>query len=206
MKSEGAEVFLFNELKAGNPRAFDCIFRDYYSLLCRYSYSLVRDKDNAQSLVQNAFVRLWENRFSLDHVTNLPAYLTSMVRSESLNWLRHEKHNLHLASLPPDLRSENPREGDIHASDFTGKLVISISTLPDRCREAFEMSRFDNLTAREIADRMGISVKGVEALITRALKSLRAELSEFLPSREGKEEKGCILFLLLRNFCKKAFS
>ena len=65
--------------------------------------------------------------------------------------------------------------------EFEEKLVVVLSNLPERCRIAFEYSRFENLTYPEIAEKMGISVKAVEALISRALKTLRIELKEYLP-------------------------
>lgn len=198
MENDSLDAFLFSEFKAGNPRAFDKLFRNLYPINCRYAYSIVHDHDKAQGLVQEVFVRLWEKRISLEHVTNLPSYLTSMVRNESLNYIRHEKKNIHLASLPSELKSEVPDEQNLFASDFTEKLIAALSNLPDRCREAFEMSRFENLTNKQIAEKMEISTKGVEALITRALKSLRHSLSSFLPSAREKNLKDSILFLLFR--------
>ncbi len=201
MEVESQDEFLFSELKAGNSRAFDKIFRQWYPLLCRYSCSIVHDSDKAQSLVQNVFVKLWETRFSLGHINNLPAYLTHMVRNESLNDLRSEKRNIHLPSFAPEMKNEGSGDAGILASDFTEKLVAALAQLPERCREAFELSRFEELSNREIAEKMDISVKGVEALMTRALKSLRRSLSEYLPSGKEKALPGKILFLLFQK-CK----
>lgn len=198
MESENQERLLFSELKEGNSRAFDKIFTNLYPILCRYSQSLVSDQDKAQSLVQNVFVRLWENRFSLGHIESIPSYLTVMVRNESLNYLRHERRNVHDISLLSELKDEKSQEQDLLLSDLTEKLVIALSHLPGRCREAFELSRFENLSNREIAEKMNISVKGVEALITRALKSLRVSLIDFLPSSNKHSLPGMVLWLLFK--------
>lgn len=203
--SERQDTFLFSELKAGNPRAFDKIFKSLYPILSRYACSILHDHDKSQSLVQEVFVRLWENRFSLDHVRNLPAYLTSMVHNESLNYLRHEKKNVSLASFPPGLKVEESDQQSMGASDFMESLVAALSNLPSRCREAFEMSRFENMTNVEIAAKMGISVKGVEALMTRTLKILRRSLSDFFPSSDKKDLSGSsILFLFIKRNKTKA--
>ncbi len=205
MEIESQDEFLFSELKAGNSRAFDKIFRQWYPLLCRYSCSIVHDSDKAQSLVQNVFVKLWETRFSLGHITNLPAYLTHMVRNESLNELRSEKRNIHVPSFVSEIKSDGSGDTANLYSDFTENLVAALALLPERCREAFELSRFEELSNREIAEKMDISVKGVEALMTRALKSLRRSLSEYLPSGREKSITGKILFLLFQK-CRNRLS
>jgi RNA polymerase sigma-70 factor, ECF subfamily len=195
---ERMDGFLFAELKAGNQRAFDKIFNDYYQNLCRLAYSIVHDEDNAHSLVQHVFVKLWENRSSLDHVDRLLPYLTSMVRNHCINFVNREKRNIKLADIPADTQIGNTTECQIDLDEFEEKLIIALNTLPERCKMAFEYSRFENLTNKEIAQRMEISVKGVEALIGRALKSLRMLLADYLPSSESKNIQSPILFFLFR--------
>jgi RNA polymerase sigma-70 factor (ECF subfamily) len=158
----------------------------------------VRDQDKAQSLVQNVFVKLWETRYTLGHITNLPAYLTHMVRNESLIYLRSEKRSIHMPLFTPEMKIESSEDDRFLSSDFTEKLVAALALLPERCREAFELSRFEELSNREIAEKMDISAKGVEALMTRALKSLRRTLSGYLPSGREKATPGKILLLLFQ--------
>jgi RNA polymerase sigma-70 factor (ECF subfamily) len=200
---EQIDSFLFAELKAGNQRAFDKIFNDHYQNLCRFAYSVVHDEDNAHSLVQHVFVKLWENRASLDHVDRLLPYLTSMVRNHCINFVNREKRNIKLADIPADTQTGNTTENQIDLDEFEEKLIIALNTLPERCKMAFEYSRFENLTNKEIAQRMEISVKGVEALIGRALKSLRIALADFLPSARNGKSAGTILFAIFRTFREK---
>ena len=185
-----SDLTLLDEMRKGRTRAFDRIFCDHYPNLCRYAYSLVHDEDMSHSLVQAVFVKLWESRESLGHVENLTAYLTTMVRNHCINFLNREKKLTKPGKLPYDTHQDNGTENLILKNDFEEKMIVAVTSLPGRCRTAFELSRFDNLSNKEIATRMGISVKGVEALIGRALKFLRANLSEYLPgNNEPKERK-----------------
>lgn len=198
MAKETLDNFLVTELKAGNIRAFEKIFRDHYILLCRYCNTIIKDEDKSQSLVQNVFVRLWENHASLSDIGNLPPYLVTMTRNEALNYLNREKRIVRMGVLPDELHTNIAADEKLKESEISAKLTLATFTLPDRCREAFEYSRFDNLSNSEIALKMGISVKGVEALMTRALKHLRSELAEFLPSARNKKLPGNLLLFIFR--------
>lgn len=176
------QQFILDELQKGNERAMSFIFKKYYKPLSQYSYTFTKDQDKSESLVQEAFIRLWEKRESLYNVENLFSYLTVMVRNISIDYLRKEKtsHKIHREIAANE--SVNTTEEYISKNEFEQKLLESVLKLPERCRIAFELSRFESLTNKEIAENMQISVKGVEALIGRSLKLLRAELEEFLPS------------------------
>ena len=197
MAGKPLDDFLLSELIAGNERAFDKVFHSCYDNLCRFSNTIVHDEDLAQSLVQNVFVKLWEKRETLGNVDHLQRYLVSMVRNESINYLNREKRNVRVGELP-ESPVEPTAETDIKAGEFTERLVLAFSELPERCRQAFEYSRYDRLTNREIAGKMGISQKAVEALITRSLKQIRVKLREFLPSGRNLKLPGDLLFLFMR--------
>lgn len=198
MTNEKSDKFLLSELKSGNERAFEKIFKDHYPNLVRYTQTIIHDKDKSQSLAQNVFVKLWEKRKQLDEVRNLLPYLITMVKYEAINYLKHEKRQVRLPNVPEGLGYEYSTEIIIKQNDLQERIIIAFDKLPERCREAFGLSRFENLTNSEIATRMGISIKGVEALITRSMKILRTELSEFLPSAKDKILPGNILFLFFR--------
>jgi RNA polymerase sigma-70 factor (ECF subfamily) len=173
--------FLMFELQNGQERAFDYIFRKYFKALCAQANSYVNDIDKAQSLVQDCFVKLWINRESAGGIKNLPSYLAFMVRNQCVDYLRKTKSLQNLHEEAQKETTETYAEDSIFKSDFEEKLIIVLSELPERSRMAFEYSRFENLTYKEIADKMGISVKAVEALVSRALKTLRTQLKDYLP-------------------------
>ncbi|HAQ20513.1 MAG TPA: hypothetical protein DCR40_14980 [Prolixibacteraceae bacterium] len=202
---EANPQFILNELQKGNTRAFDFIFNEYYISLSRFSWSFVKDQDIAESIVQEVFLKLWEKRKNLIQVDNLLSYLMGMIRNQCIDYLRKEKAN---SKAYLNLRSEvsaNTTEEQISKNEFEEKLLQSILKLPERCRIAFEMSRFDGYVNKEIAQRMEISVKGVEALIGRSLKLLRVELVEFLPPVHDKKQNGggSVLFSLFLKRLKK---
>lgn len=174
--------FILDELRKGNERAMSFIFKEYYKPLSHYSYTFTKDQDKSESLVQEAFIRLWEKRETLNNVENLFSYLMVMVRNISIDYLRKEKTNHKIHREIATNESVNTTEEYISKNEFEQKLIESVLKLPERCRIAFELSRFESLTNKEIAENMQISVKGVEALIGRSLKLLRSELEEFLPS------------------------
>lgn len=189
--------FILDELKRGNERAFDLIFQQYYKPLCQFAFSFIKDQNTAESLVQEIFIKLWEKRENITNVDNILSYLVGMVRNQSIDFIRKEKSKSKIyASLQLE-KSGNTTEEQISRNEFEESLLKSIANLPERCRTAFEMSRFEGLSNKEIAQKMEISVKGVEALIGRSLKLLRAELQEFLPSLSEKNSKGgTVLFSL----------
>ncbi len=196
---EGNQQFILNELKKGNERAFDFVFKEYYKPLSQFSFSFIKDQDKAESLVQDVLIKLWEKHTNLDNIDNLISYLMVMVRNISIDYLRKEKTIQKIYKEAKSTNSANTTEEHISRNEFEEKLLISILKLPDRCRVAFELSRFESLTNKEIAENMKISVKGVEALIGRSLKHLRDELQEFLPSsRTKKNNHNFLLFSLFR--------
>ena len=199
---EHIDSFLFGELKAGNTHAFDKIFNDHYQNLCRFANSIVHDLDTAQSLVQNVFVKLWENHATLNHIDQLFPYLTSMVRNHCINFINREKRNTIVPDFPAEAQTGNTTENQLDLNELEEKLIVALTALPERCKMAFEYSRFENLTNNEIAQKMEITTKGVEALIGRALKSLRISLVEYLPSSKCAKLPDIILFGLFSKILK----
>lgn len=196
--TESEQLFILNELQKGNERAFDIIFNEYYNSLTRFSFSFVKDQSKAEGIVQEVFIKLWEKRSCLVNVDNLFSYLMTMVRNQSIDHLRKEKSQMKVYKNITTEESVNTTEEQISRNEFEEKLLLTIYKLPERCRIAFEMSRFDGCSNREIAQKMQISIKGVEALIGRSLKFLRSELKEFLPAQTIKENKraGTVLLSL----------
>ena len=191
--SDSPDQFLLMELKRGNSKAFDLIFNKYYNTLCRFAYTQVQDGDIPQGLVQNVFLKLWERRFILGEIKNLAGYLVTMVKNQIYDYLK-EQQLLNIDTKTWETIADNSTEQEILSRNFEEQLVLSIAKLPPRCRIAFEFSRFENMSNKEIASKMDISVKGVEALIGRSLKSLRVDLREFLPSFDLKNVNPILLF------------
>ncbi|MCX6237653.1 MAG: RNA polymerase sigma-70 factor [Bacteroidia bacterium] len=179
-ENENSDCFLFTQMRLGKEEAFDFIFRKYYKVLSVQAIRYVHDQDSAQSLVQDCFVRFWEKRRELSNIVDLYSYLFCMVRNRCIDHIR-ERQRTHIVQITNQTDSpENVTEEKIDANDLNSHLWLAIANLPDRCRKAFEYSRIDGLTYAQISIKMAISHKVVEALISRALKLLRANLANFL--------------------------
>ena len=179
---ENAKIdYLIFELQNGQERAFDYIFRKYFKVLCAQANTYVNDLDKAQSLVQDCFIKLWVNRKDAGGIRNLSAYLTSMIRNQCIDYIRKTKSLKNLHAKVETETVVNDSEDLLVSREFEEKLVEILALMPERTRMAFEYSRFENPAYKEIAEKMGITVKAVEALVSRSLKTLRKELKDYLP-------------------------
>ena len=164
-------------IRAGDRIAFEQLFRGWYGKLADYAVRITGSPDAAEDVVQTVFVSLWNRREALPDATTLPAYLRRAVRNRALNHLRDSRPSEQLSHLT-DAESAVPPVGalDLEASELASALHAAMGDLAPRTREVFALSRVHELTYREIADALGISVKTVETLMGRALRALRAAL------------------------------
>lgn len=165
-----------------NEAAFEQVFKTHFKRLHAYAFTILRDEEEAEEMVQQVFFKLWERNENLSLTGSVTAYLYRAVHNESLNYIKHQKvrsdHKLHIAySMKND--AEQPAK-KIQAAELEKKIHSALNELPEQCRTIFQMSRFDELKYREIADKLGISIKTVENQMGKALKLLRAKLVDFL--------------------------
>lgn len=175
------ETHLLSALKAGERKAFDKLFRTYYPALCAYCHRLVELED-AEEIVQDVMLWLWENRETLVIESSLSPYLFKMVYRRALNRI-----NRNLAKGRADTYFYEQREDALQNIDIcqVEELVRhirqAIADLPDSYREAFVMHRFQDMSYKEIAAALDVSPKTVDYRIQQALKQLRTDLKEYLP-------------------------
>ncbi|MGQ7868823.1 RNA polymerase sigma-70 factor [Sunxiuqinia sp. sy24] len=176
------ERVLVNRLIQGDQLAFEKLFRFYYPGLVVYARQFVVDAEKAEEIVQDFFVRFWERHPSLKPSDSLKSYLFSSVKNSSLNVLKRlkieERYLRDIQKLSDDHLLYDP---DLYiASELQGKIQKAIDTLPDRCREIFILSRINGLKNDEIASQLNISKRTVETQISKALKTLKVELKEYI--------------------------
>ena len=162
--------------------AFEQVFKTHFKRLHAYAFTILRDEIEAEEIVQQVFFKLWERNENLSLTGSVSAYLYRAVHNESLNYLKHQKvrsnHQLHVAySMKNEV--EHPAKKVI-TGELEKKIHTALNELLEQCRTIFQMSRFDELKYREIADKLGISVKTVENQMGKALKLLREKLVDFL--------------------------
>lgn len=170
------------KVREGDKSAFNKLFVKFYSPLCKFAWRYVRSSHISEELVQDAFLEVWELRASLDSDKSIKSYLYQIVRNRALNHLKHKsiarEHNKDIAWInsTPITQLHNFKE----QSEFVRAAQKAIDELPDGARQIYKLSRKDGLTYREIAEVLDLSPKTVESQMSRALKILRRELSDYL--------------------------
>jgi RNA polymerase sigma-70 factor (family 1) len=170
-------------LRIGNEGAFEVVFRTYYERLCNYANNMIYVMDEAEEMVQNTFLILWEKRESIEIHTSVKAYLYRAVHNSCLNRIKHNKvrqmHSDHLR-YQSELSSDESSQR-LMSQELERQINIAIESLPRQCRTVFSLSRFENLTYTEIAEQLGMSVNTVENHMVKALRILREKLKDYLP-------------------------
>ena len=166
------------KLKNADTDAFESLFKKYCQPLINFSRRIVNETETAENIVQDVFLKVWENRKSLKSGTSIKSYLFTIARNESLKYQRHQTVVRESEEAVRDLHSsaETPDE-QFSESEIEFQIQRAIDLLPEKCREIFMMNRFDGLTYKEIAEVLYISIKTVETQMGRALKRLRENLS-----------------------------
>ena len=179
---ETQDINLTLAIKNGHKGAFDEVFLKYYKRLYAYAFALVKEKDDAEELVQNVFVRIWKKRDQLDPDRSLKSLLYRSLHNDCLNYLKHQKVRaqfaIHFAGETTNYHGDLQEE--VSLGELRRNILMAINELPEKCREIFQMSRFENMKYQEIADRLQISVKTVENQMGKALKVLRWKVADFL--------------------------
>lgn len=170
------------------------LFKKHYASLCRTVYKIVKDKDTSEDIVQEVFVKMWNKRKELEINVSVKAYLYRSAINTALNYIGSAKKLNYLEDDYAHLSSNNVQE--YHDFKETENHVMkAIDRLPPACKAIFVLSRQEEMSYREIADTLNISIKTVENQMGKALKVLREQLKEYLVVSAG--------FLLLQLFSKE---
>jgi len=170
-----------------NYNKFEQLFNEYYSELCRFAISFVKDNDSAEDIVQQVFINLWNKRNEIDNDKPIKAYLLSSIKNRCINYLRdNKKYRSYYLDVEAELEIPVNEKDLISEEYFNEKVQTAIDKLPEKCREIFMLCRFEEMKYKEIAKKLNISQKTVEAQMSKALKIMREELKEFF-----------VLFLLI---------
>lgn len=168
---------LFVLLKETDQQAYTEIYERYHSLLYSYAYKRLKNQLEAQDVVQDVLITLWDKREDLTLKQSLASYLYAMVRNKSLDLFARKKvEDKYLLSLQHFMDSAAPADYLIREKDMDAFINKEIDALPPRMREIFKLSRKERLTNKEIAALLEISPHTVDTQIKRALKVLRLKL------------------------------
>lgn len=166
------------------------IYKKYYRKCYFFTKSYVHDHLAAEDIVSEALVKLYE-KMQEETIANIPAYLLTLLKNYSLDFLRKKvvRDRLHKNSIDIDneelyFRIETLEECDPNAlfsKEIEELIEQTIAQLSPQTRKIFILSRYENLSNKEIAEKMGVSVKGIEYHITKALTLFRKNLKDYLP-------------------------
>lgn len=187
---ELSEITLINRLRKGDENSFIHLVDQYNKRLYGYALTLTNDHAMAEDILQNVFLKTWEKRKKLNVTTSLQNYLLKSVYNEFLNLYKKKRSTMILEQKYfKALEKSVTIHDDSSFEKILARVMAEIQQLPPKCREVFILSRKEGLTNLEISEHLNISIKTVEAQITKAFNILRERLGQ---------SYNTIFFLLMR--------
>ena len=179
---------IVRKIISGDEPSFEKVYRYFYPRLNYFAKQYVFNDETSKNIVQDVFTELWDKRNTLQEDSNLNAWLFTVTKNKSLKIISHLKSQKNYDSY---LKSRQLDVNYIALSDFDTsnfvfeelqvQIIAALEKLSPASRKVFEMSRFEDRKNREIAEELNLSIKTVEAHISKALRSLKADLKDYLP-------------------------
>ena len=179
------ENIAVRNLKDGNKKTFEWIFKTYYRDLCFHAERMVGEKEAAEDIVSDFFLKLWENRESMYITTSLRAYLHKGVFNNCLKYLEHLKvlhkyreHAQYMIDNSDLFQSQTDQQplSLLISQETVNEIEKAIDALPEQSKEVFLLARMEGLKYQEIAEKLDISINTVRTHMTRAMTKLRESL------------------------------
>lgn len=176
------DKILIDKLKKDDQVSFSIIFSNYYSDLVHFAFHFIHDLNESQEIVQDVFLKIWENRHHLDIDISLKSYLLKSVQNRCIDYSRHYNIKQHYSSaiLENHFDSTRDTEDYLMHSELEEKLYSALQRVPAEFSEPFTMSRFEGMNYAKIAQKLGVSIRTIEVRIAKALLLLKKELKDFL--------------------------
>jgi RNA polymerase sigma-70 factor (ECF subfamily) len=172
---------------------FEILYKTYQPGLVNFAYFYLKNEQEAIDTVQELFMNIWEKREAFPTTENPKAYLMTAVKHRCFNKLNRNKvQNNSLDTLEEVIISPDTTVSNLEAKQTEATIKNAINTLPEKCREIFILSRYEQLSYKEIANILGISAKTVENQISNAIKVIRKSILIFL----------ALIFSVLENILK----
>lgn len=170
------DILLLKLIQSKDEHAFKYLFDLHFVPLCRYAHLYLSNTQEVEELVLDIYMYLWEHSPQINLTLSLKAYLFQAVRNRCLNFLRDKKTTVSLDEAGDVSNDETT--STLETEELTLLIQEAICALPDKCQQVFRLSREKNKTNQEIANEMDVSVKTVEAQITKALKRIKSFLDD----------------------------
>ncbi|MDN3549209.1 RNA polymerase sigma-70 factor [Mucilaginibacter aquaedulcis] len=176
------DIELINLLAIDDEKAFTEIYNRYWNRLFAIAFNKLRDLNEAEEIVQDIFVSLWKRRKVLEITDTLSAYLAVSVKYRVIKLLNKQNNQQQYIAHTGNVVSmcDDSTQQWIEFEELKNQLAVYVASLPEKCRLVYQMSRDQGFTHKKIASELGIAEKTVEAHLTKAVKILRARLSQIL--------------------------
>lgn len=194
---EEKEISVFRKMQQGDPSALEYFFQEYMELLYYRALGYVKEPLVAEDIVQEVFIRFWDNRQKVDISVSVAGYLTRSVVNSAKNYLEHisvrQRYEKEFLSENPDKAEEPSEEAEDleQLEQLRERLKIFVDSLPEKCREIFLLACIEGLKYREVAERLGVSVNTVKTQVKSAYAKLRSDF-------EVKDRQFLIVVMLLQ--------
>ena len=177
------DVFILTQIKEGNIKAFEALFRQYYTPLRLYAASITGEPDVAEEIVEELFYVFWKDREKLEIFHSVKNYLYRSVRNRSIQYCEHQdvkrRYQDAILSVPVNIASPDPQE-QIEYKELQQIINRTLEKLPERRLHIFRLHHTEGKKYSEIASLLSLSVKTVEKEMTRALRTLRKEIENYI--------------------------
>ena len=173
------DEFLLGLIKQGNREAFNVLFRYYYPGLVIFAMRYIHTKEEAEEVVQDIFLKLWADHEHLHIHTSFRDYLFTSVKNKCLDRMKHKKVRERFENTAQQYPNEITNYDIFVEQELRDIIKATLEQLPTECRKVFVLNRIQNLKYKEIANKLGISVKTVENQISKALKIFRNALKDY---------------------------
>ncbi|MDR1221291.1 MAG: RNA polymerase sigma-70 factor [Tannerella sp.] len=170
------DIFLLKLIQRGDRAAFKYLFDSFFTPLCRFVRIYVGEHTIAEEIALDVFTAIWEKREGLEIKVTWKAYLFQAARNRALNYIRDNDRFVTVSDWSLHEKAEN--DHSVELKELEQLIREAVCSLPDLCRNIFQRSRIENQTNKEIAAELNISVKYVEAQITKALKFIKKYLGD----------------------------
>lgn len=173
---------LIEDIRNGEEGAFERLFKRYYRNLCIYALKYIPDELIVEDLVQEMFQKLWEKRDNFYITSSLDSYLFRSIHNLAINYINHEKikngyKDRVIKGYKEKVYNDENAYWELDLETIVNK---NIEDLPERRKQIFKMSRFEDMKNQEIADKLNVSIKTVEAQMTQAIRFLRDRLKDYV--------------------------
>ena len=170
--------YLAEKLKSGDEKAYDYLMEHYYTKLCSYAQSLIKDSARAEDIVQNVMVSIWTSRKKINYNTSIRSYLYKSVYNEFISQFRKDAKVVYLEKKYIEAIDIVIENDNLDIDKLVQMVQKEVNNLPSKCKEVFLLNKKEGLTHEEISEYLNISVKTIEGHMTRAFKVLNKKLGD----------------------------